>query len=144
MSVSKLDRIVRAATNLYRSGRWRAVGLPAERQAQMWAELRDALGLEPGQSPGSRAGEGEVDEALSLVYGDRQGDYGTPRQNYEAVAKVWSGIIHHKLKSDLTPEECVLLMTGLKVQREAHKPKRDNVVDLHGYGVVLSRVKENR
>ena len=96
------------------------------------------------EAPTARAGESEVLEALSLVYGNRQGDYGTPRQNYEAMAKVWSGMLHHVLKRDLTPEEVVICMAALKLQREAHKPKRDNVVDLHGYGIVLSRVKEDR
>lgn len=42
-------RAVRAAaTALYLAGAWRCDNLPPEIQAQMWEELRDALGLPVG------------------------------------------------------------------------------------------------
>lgn len=91
-----------------------------------------------------RPGVDEVEEALALVYGDRQADYGHPRDSYAAVAKVWSGILAPILKQDITAGQAVLLMAALKIQREANQPKRDNVVDLHGYGVVYSRVTGGR
>ena len=89
-----------------------------------------------------RPGEAEMDEALSLVYGDRQGDYGTPRENFAGVAKVFSGLLSPILKRDIMPEEAALLMVGLKLQRQAMKHKRDNLVDAHGYLVVYARIAE--
>lgn len=89
-----------------------------------------------------RPGESEMKEALGLVYGDRQGDYGTPRENYNGIARVWSGILFQILKRDITPEEAALMMVGLKLQRQAMKHKRDNLVDAHGYLVVYARVAE--
>jgi hypothetical protein len=37
-----------AAEALYRAGRWSCEALPAEDQARLWEDLRDALGFAPG------------------------------------------------------------------------------------------------
>lgn len=87
-------------------------------------------------------GVDEMQEALALVYGDRQASYGHPRDAYAALAKVWSGLLHGVLKRDLTAGETVLMMAALKLTRESGRPKHDNVVDLHGYGVCYSRVQD--
>jgi hypothetical protein len=94
------------------------------------------------QLSGGKPGEDEMAEANALVNGDRQADYGSPRQNYEGIAKVWSGILWPILKRDITPEEAALMMCGLKLQREGMKHKRDNVVDAHGYLLVHAHVRE--
>lgn len=89
-------------------------------------------------------GEDHMAEANALVNGDRQAAYGSPLQSYEAQAKVWSGMLADKLKTDLTAEDVVLLLAAMKLRRQAHKPKRDNVVDTHGYMLVLAHVEEGR
>jgi hypothetical protein len=91
---------------------------------------------------GDQPGQDEMLEANGLVYGDRQASYGPPRPAYEAMAKVWSGMIAHKLSADLTAEDVVILLAAMKLRRECNKPKRDNRVDTHGYMLVLSRVIE--
>ncbi len=80
-------------------------------------------------------------EADRLVNGERQADYGTPRQNYEGIARVWSGILHPILTRDITPEEAALMMVGLKIQREAMNSKADNIVDAHGYLLVHAHIR---
>lgn len=90
---------------------------------------------------GTKPGQDEMAEANALVYGDRQASYGNPRDAYVAQAKAWSGVLAHKLQADLTPEDVVLLLTTMKIVRQARKPKRDNKVDIHGYALVLSRVE---
>jgi hypothetical protein len=89
-------------------------------------------------------GESEMAEANALVNGERQADYGSPRSNYEGIAKVWSGILWPILKRDILPEEAALMMAGLKLQREAMKHKRDNIVDAHGYLLVLGHIQHSR
>lgn len=76
-------------------------------------------------------------EAEKLVLGDRNASYGPPRQDYEKTAKIWSGILLPILKRDITAEEAMLMMVGLKLSREAFKHKDDNLIDAHGYLLCL-------
>ena len=87
-------------------------------------------------------GEDHMAEANALVNGDRQAAYGSPKPAYDAIAQVWSGLLAHKLKEPLTAEEAVLLMAGLKLARQARKPKRDNLVDAHGYLLVYAHLQQ--
>ena len=91
-----------------------------------------------------KPGVSEMLEANALVNGDRQVAYGPPIESYTAQAKVWSGMLAHKLKEDLTAEDVVLILAAMKLRREALKSKRDNIVDGHGYLLVLSHVKASR
>lgn len=76
-----------------------------------------------------------ADEAKKLVYGDRNADYGNPRDDYLKTAKVWSGLLFHKLKPgiEITPEEAMVMMAGLKLSREMNRHKQDNLTDAIGY-----------
>ncbi len=71
--------------------------------------------------------------AVQLVLGDRNASYGNPGDDYLKVAKVWSGLLAPILKRDIKPEEAILMMVGLKLCREVHMPKDDNLIDAHGY-----------
>jgi hypothetical protein len=89
------------------------------------------------------AGQDEMAEANALVNGDRAQAYGRPRPAYDAMAQVWSGLLAHKLTAPLTPEDVILLLTGMKLTREARRAKRDNRVDVHGYMLVLTKTIED-
>lgn len=91
-----------------------------------------------------KPGEDHMAEANALVNGDRMAAYGSPLPSYEAQAQVWSGLMAHKLKAPLTAEDVVILLAGMKLARQAYKPKRDNLVDLHGYALVYAHVMEGR
>jgi hypothetical protein len=91
---------------------------------------------------GGKPGEDHMAEANGLVNGDRMAAYGSPKPAYEAMAQVWSGLLAHKLKEPLTAAEVVVLMTGMKLVRESRRHKRDNIVDTHGYMLVLAHVLE--
>ena len=91
----------------------------------------------------SKPGQDHMAEADAIVNGDRMAAYGSPRPAYEAMAQVWSGLIDHKLKEPLTAEDVVILLTGMKLRRECLKHKRDNIVDSHGYLLVLAHVRED-
>ena len=68
-------------------------------------------------------------EAVGLVTGDRQAAYGHPRDNFQETADLWSVV----LGVTVTPEQVALCMVQLKLARELHNPKRDNIVDAIGY-----------
>jgi hypothetical protein len=76
-----------------------------------------------------------LDEAEELTNGARQSAYGHPSENFKNIADGWNWYIDMKYKTDskLTPEDVALMMTLLKVARETHSVKRDNIVDAAGY-----------
>lgn len=78
--------------------------------------------------------------AIDLVLGDRNQAYGTPYDDYLKTAKMWSGFLAHKLKIDITPQEAIIMMVLLKMSREAHLHKDDNIIDAHGYLLCLEWV----
>ena len=78
-----------------------------------------------------------AEKAISLVCGDRNASYGNPRDDYVGTAKIWSGLLRRKLREDITPEEALLMMVALKLNRESFKPKEDNRVDAIGYLLCL-------
>lgn len=83
----------------------------------------------------------EMDEAWGLTHGDRRAAYGTPQEVFEGYALMWTGLLARKLKAPISATDVTLMMTALKLAREANSAKRDNVVDAHGYLVIHSEIK---
>lgn len=68
-------------------------------------------------------------EAITIVTGTRREAYGHPSQNFQDIADLWSVI----LGTDVTAHQVALCMVQVKIARELHAPKRDNLVDAVGY-----------
>ena len=81
-----------------------------------------------------------LEEASELVDGDRQEDYGHPIDNHTRTAKMWSAL----LGVEVTAEQVCLCMVALKLSRQCHKPKRDNLVDGCGYLRNVEMIEEAR
>lgn len=83
-------------------------------------------------------------EARKLVLGDRNSSYGNPADDYAKTAKVWSGLLTHKLKpgQEITPKEATMMMVGLKLCREMHKHKADNLIDAIGYCITAEWIEK--
>ena len=79
-----------------------------------------------------------LEEAASLVDGDRAMDYGHPKKDFERVALMWSAI----LGTDIEPDQVPLCMIALKLSRQTHKPKRDNIVDIAGYARTIEKMED--
>ena len=69
-------------------------------------------------------------EAASLVDGDRNAQYGDPRQDFLRTAAMWTAY----LGTEVHPHDVAAMMALLKVSRIRWSPdKRDSWVDLAGY-----------
>jgi hypothetical protein len=74
--------------------------------------------------------ESMLQEALSVIHGERRTSYGGARENHERIAQIWSAV----LRTPVTPEQVVLCMIGVKMARICTTPDhRDSWVDIAGY-----------
>lgn len=81
-----------------------------------------------------------LEDAQDAVYGDRQADYGSATENFTNIANLWSAV----LKTKVTPEQVALCMIQVKVARQMHKPKRDNLVDGAGYFATIEKLNNGQ
>lgn len=90
-----------------------------------------------------------LEEARRLTSGDRIKEYGHPAVDYRATGLIFTAIVERWLQSEagfkgfrmpvMPPRVAALMMIGVKVSREAGKPKRDNRVDGAGYFEVVDK-----
>lgn len=67
--------------------------------------------------------------AYSLINGDRMREYGNPQQGFICIATMWTAYLNKKI----SPHDVACMMALLKLAREAHKHKEDNLLDAAGY-----------
>lgn len=78
------------------------------------------------------------EEAQRLITGDRNQAYDHPANNFTRIAKGWEVI----LGTPVTPEQVGLCMVWVKIAREVHQSKRDNLVDAVGYLGTIQMIKD--
>lgn len=95
-------------------------------------------------SPPSNEGTTEsiLDEAKNLTNGSRQADYGHPRDDFARTAAMWNGILAAKLRdgATITAMDVPMCLIAVKLARQAHRHKRDNLVDIAGYARTVAMV----
>lgn len=102
----------------------------------------DAVTFAPMARP---APESVLQEAQRLVYGDREAAYSHPFDDFQRIARMWSGYLDGV---KITPQDVAQLMVLLKVARvrvdvvHNRRPKRDTLVDIAGYSECGYRVSE--
>jgi hypothetical protein len=67
--------------------------------------------------------------SIKEILEDRGAEYGPYDQECERVAKMWSAILSVEIKPRMVP----LCMIAVKMARETHKHKPDNLLDIQGY-----------
>lgn len=85
-----------------------------------------------------RGGPTVLEEAASLTSGDREKAYGHPRENFGRIASMWEAY----LGVPVSGRQVAMCMVLVKVARDAHQPKRDNLVDVAGYARTAERLGE--
>lgn len=95
---------------------------------------------------GSMDTESILQEAQRIVHGDRGEAYGHPMDNFGQTADFWTTLFAAKLREGVrfTAEDVALAMIQVKVSRQTHVPKRDNLVDIAGYAETHQMVTEER
>lgn len=92
-----------------------------------------------------------LDEAKSLVYGERNAAYGHPRDNLKMIAEMWNSYLDEPpaiptvdppCNRKISPRNVAMMMVLVKVAREAQGPKRDNLTDIASYAATAERLDE--
>ena len=85
-----------------------------------------------------------LDEAKRIVYGQKEADYGHPRDNFQDEADAWSAYLHARglLARDqqLEPRDVAQVNVLQKVIRDGHTPAHDNLLDQIGYSLTAHRI----
>ncbi len=94
-------------------------------------------------------GEQLFTEAQKIINGERRDQYGDPEDNHKCIATLWNLYLFNRFPVDLYPkltiskEDVIFMIILLKVAREMHKHKRDNLVDMAGYLGLLDDMEIN-
>ena len=80
--------------------------------------------------------ESILQEAERLINGDRNAAYGDYSIEASRIAGMWSTILRCKVR----PADVPLCMIAVKIVRETHCHKRDNITDIAGYAALSQRV----
>lgn len=89
-----------------------------------------------------------LEEANRIIYGDREQTYGHPAKNFEATASLWNGYFAAKFGlpswHGINAVDVAHMMILLKMAREVHMHKRDNIVDMAGYAGCIQKMEDFR
>lgn len=84
-------------------------------------------------------------QADEIIYGDRERTYGNPGINLERIANLWNAYLCNKAMCDddneISAEDVAMMMTLLKIAREQHAHKEDNIIDAVGYLALIDRMR---
>jgi hypothetical protein len=77
---------------------------------------------------------------MSVANTDRYDDYGHPAENFARIARMWTAILGTHIRS----EQVGLCMIAVKLSREVHRHKPDNLTDIAGYARTLEMIYDAR
>jgi len=87
-----------------------------------------------------------LEEAHSIIYGDREKTYGHPSKNLKTIATMWNAYLDARVGGGgISAKDVAGLMMLVKVARFANDPShRDNLVDICGYAALVERCDEEQ
>lgn len=87
-----------------------------------------------------------LEEAQSIIYGDREKTYGHPSKNLDVIADMWNAYMKGRITMDdylLNAKDVATMMILLKTARIANnQTHRDSIVDICGYAALIERCDE--
>jgi len=82
-----------------------------------------------------------IENAKTLISGQRAIDYGDAKDNFERIASAWNWWLRTRLSSDLTSNDVALMMALLKMARlRDNRLHEDSYCDLIGYAALAGEV----
>jgi hypothetical protein len=81
-----------------------------------------------------------LEEAQSLVLGDRGNSYGPPKKDFSRTAQIWTAILGVPVEA----AQVALCMIGVKISRQCNAQKRDNWTDIAGYALCGQMTDEDK
>jgi hypothetical protein len=85
-------------------------------------------------------------DAYNVVHEERDPEYGPPSEDFESLGILWATLINRYLKKhglhpipNIPPRVVGNMMIALKINRDVHYPKRDNMIDVAGYAENVER-----
>lgn len=79
-----------------------------------------------------------LDEAKDLVHGPRAAAYDHPSRNFQRIANLFNALYPNR--PAMTSTDVAMFMICVKLSREAHLHKRDNLVDMAGYAETIDMI----
>lgn len=77
-------------------------------------------------------------EAMNLINGDREKDYGTPKDNFTKIAELWTVYMEHKFNA----VDVCNMMVLLKMARLSNSEHIDSNIDVAGYIALAAEMSE--
>lgn len=87
-----------------------------------------------------------IDEAKTIIFGDREAVYGRPEKNLETIAEYWEAYLRSRgmwndESNGLFHYDVCRMMSLLKIARLGNTPEhRDSSTDLIGYEALADRI----
>jgi len=85
-----------------------------------------------------------IEEALDIIEGDREQTYGSPDVNLKRIAFFWQTYLVNKNRLNdihISAEDVCWMMVLMKLSRQLHQSKRDNMVDAIGYIALIDKIR---
>ena len=76
-------------------------------------------------------------EAIKLIGGQRNKDYGDRVTNHENIANLWSAFLNKKISA----HDVAICMVLVKVARLMHSRKKDNYLDMAAYSAIAGEIE---
>lgn len=77
-------------------------------------------------------------KAMDLINGDREKDYGTPKENFNTIAEMWTSYMGHKVNAS----DVCNMMVLLKMARLRNGGHTDSNIDTAGYAALAAEMSE--
>lgn len=103
-------------------------------------EIRDRLeSIRTGESD-TTTRKACLESAIEIVCKDREDTYGSPEDNFDLIAALWT----EYTGTELSSKDVAMMMALLKIARiKTGKYKADNFIDLAGYAACACEIGDN-